>query len=131
MGPTFALRQDHIDAISRAYREDLVRRLARYLEIHEPDLAAGVDLPAFADSAVDLASKHAIREEEGIAWLATILLSARRAKQPVDWMDALLDRLEKATNGTVPPEEDRLSQVHAEAAKRGIVTARDSDKEAA
>jgi len=130
MGPSFTLRQEHIDAIGRAYREDFARRLARYFEAYKPDLAAGVDLRAFATSTIDFAAQRGILEEEGITWLATILLSARRAKQPTDWIGPLLERLQKPNNGAVPPEEERLLEVHREAQRRGVVAAHD-EKEAA
>ena len=130
MGPSFTLRQEHIDAIGKAYREDFVRRLTRYLAVHQPDLAEGADLRAVANQALSLAAKRAITEEEGITWLAAILLANLRAKQPVEWIDALLERLEKPASGPVPSEEDRLTAVHREAERRGVVAARDREEAA-
>lgn len=121
MGPSFTLRQEHIDAIGKAYRDDFVRRLTRYLEEHQPDLAEGADLRAVANQALSLAAKHAIAEEEGITWLAAILLANLRAKQPAEWIGALLDRLERPSSGAVPSEEERLTAVHEEAVSRGVL----------
>ncbi len=121
MGPSFTLRQEHVDAIGKAYREDFVRRLTRYLAEHQPDLAEGADLRAVANQALSLAANHAIAEEEGITWLAAILLANHRARQPVEWIDTLLERLRRPTSGAVPPEEERLTAIHQEAVSRGVL----------
>jgi hypothetical protein len=94
-------------------REPIETRLAIYLQLHHEPLLAGVDLQAFVPMVLQLASEHQIREDEGVAWLAAILLSGRRrGETDASWLEAVLD----SSDGN---EETRLLQVHQQAAARG------------
>ena len=96
-------------------RDPLEERLQVYLQMYRPDLTRGMDVPAFAHAVVGFAIKHRVREEEGVTWLAVILLSARtKGWCEVRWVEDILGRAGVA-------EEARLLEVHREAERRGWI----------
>jgi len=100
-------------AIRQAYREQIQVRLVSYLLLYHEPLAKGLNVKAHAAEVTELAAKTGITQDEGIAWLATILLY-RPGHQDAGWVTRVLSRSDL-------PEEVRVAQVHQEAVKRGWI----------
>lgn len=97
-------------------REPLESRLPRYLRLHYENMLAGVDLDHFVKDAMAFAAQHHVREEEGITWLAVILLAGRRSHDRDDrWIQGILDQEAHSS------EEARMRLVHDGAARRGWI----------
>ena len=106
--------------MSRAWiegeRPPLASRLRDYLATYQPHLIEGVAVDGFAKSAVAFAAENNVIEEEGVTWLAVILLSGRqKGDWDMGWVKQVLTRR--------GPEENRVRAVHDEAVVRGWVRA--------
>jgi hypothetical protein len=101
-------------AVCQGYREDLHTRLLTYLRLHHSDRLHAVNPNDFVDEALRLASKCDVKQEEGITWLAVIMLH-NPADGDLKWIEEAL-RQEKSGN-----EEQRILAVHQEAARRGWI----------
>ena len=112
----FRLSAEHIAAFDEAHRQDIANRLVAYLHLHHADIIQDLDLDEFAWRVVLFAESYKIVEDEGIAWLAAVLLAGRRTDAgDMGWVVPLLRDLE--LRGL--PEEERLHHIHEEAVKRG------------
>jgi hypothetical protein len=90
-------------------------RLVTYLRLYHEPLLPGVDLEKFTSEVVRLGSDHGIREEEGLTWLAAILLAGRRTREvDYSWIHSILSQPDD--------EESRLQRVHEGAIHRGWIS---------
>jgi len=62
-------------AQTQGQREPIETRLKTYLRLYHENLLGGVDAQEFGRTVMQLAARHKVHEEEGIAWLAVILLA--------------------------------------------------------
>ncbi len=101
-------------------REPLEARLEVYLQLHQERLVEGVDLRQFCPAMVTFARAHNILADEGVAWLASIILAglAKNDRQ-LNWIAGILD--DKDPDHANVAEETRLYAVHDQAVLRGWV----------
>ncbi len=100
-------------------REPLENRLQVFLRLYHEQLTTGVDLAQFAPSLIAFAHAHNILADEGVAWLATLVLAGRaKGNQDMRWIGAFLDG---RPGDPVLPEEERMHEVHRQAIARGWV----------
>lgn len=100
-------------------REPLGNRLQVFLRLHHEPLTTGVDLAQFAPSLITFARAHNILADEGVAWLATLVLAGRaKGNQDMRWIGAVLDG---RPGDPVRPEEERMHEVHRQAITRSWV----------
>jgi hypothetical protein len=100
-------------AVNQGQRETLENRLLTYLQLYHPNLLAGMDGPTFVRQALDFAAQYQVKEEEGITWLAVILLSGKRHGRTDDgWIRSILKTPRLS-------EETRLTMLHEGALSRG------------
>jgi signal transduction histidine kinase len=99
-------------AVSQGRRENLETRLATYLRLNYSNLLNGVDIRQFVSSVLLLARQASVKEEEGVAWLALIVLHIRG---DANWVLEVL-------NHPGEDEERRVLRVHQEAVRRGWIS---------
>lgn len=102
-------------AQTQGQREGLETRLETYLRLYHEELLHGLELQKFVQNVIQFATQNKVHEEEGIAWLAVILL-AGRARGDLDrrWIISILDQ-------PTITEEDRVLQVHRQAISKGWI----------
>jgi hypothetical protein len=98
-------------------RAPLNERLAVYLRMNHDDLLAGVDAAKFVQRVIHFAARHNVHAEEGVTWLALILLAGhKRSGKDYGWINELLDHPNLS-------EEERVHRVHLSAVQRGWISA--------
>ena len=111
-------RYVHSCVQTQGQRDPIETRLQTYLNLHHENLLRGVDVQHFAHTATQFALRHRVYQEEGVAWLAVILLAGyRKGDFNPAWIDPILDQ-PKVT------EESRVLQVHQNAIARGWIASK-------
>lgn len=99
----------------QGHRLSLEERLQTYLELYHENLVIGVELQPFVQSVLSLAARYGICADEGITWLAVVLLAQKRCLDRDDrWLHTILQ-------DTGKHEEQRLLDVHEKAIARGWI----------
>lgn len=94
-------------------RAPLERRIATFLSLYHDRSLAGLDGKVVAAAACRIAARYDIRDEEAVAWLATILVHAPRGPQTdASWIAASLGDRTRS-------DEIRMRAVHDQAVRRG------------
>lgn len=102
-------------AQTQSRREPLETRLRTYLRLYHERLLGGLDEQALVRTVMQFASRHKVYEDEGIAWLAVIVLSGYQVgDSDWGWMGPILDQ-------SSLEEEARVLQVHQQAMVRGWI----------
>ena len=104
-------------AITQGKKEPLEARIAAYLHINHSHLLSKLDdVDAFVKTALELATKNDIKQDEGVAWLTVILLAGHHCTAKDDqW-------LRKILASTWIDEEIRMHMVHHGAIERGWIS---------
>lgn len=102
-------------AVLQGRKEPLATRLSVYLSIHHDSWIQRVDVNSFVATVIDLAAAYHIGQEEGVTWLAVIMLAGHQQPSPdFHWISSVLA---KESLG----EEARLHRAHEEARRRGWI----------
>ena len=104
-------------ARTQGRREPIELRLQTYLQIYHERLLGRVDVQNFVRTVMHIAAQYSVRADEGVAWLAVILLAGQqKGDTNRNWIESILSQPHVS-------EEAKLFQVHQQATARGWIAA--------